>query len=638
MLKTVTVLSTILGFLLLQSPPLHADVDPDLKPGFPVKAIRLSGFYFGGSALHTLVGNIDDEPDLEILVTGISSGPLYAWKSSGALVPGWPSPEIGDEAFPAIGNLSDSESFVVASVLRSPMVALSGSGALLPGWPVSTASTWTAAADLDGDGRDEILIGNSGEHRIEAYYADGTPVPGWPVTPGGFITFGPLAIGDLDGDGQPEIVTIAGPESGGKKLYAYHSDGTPVAGFPVTLLTGLALSPVVIGDVDGDGVPEIVTLSITLLANNFDYLIKAALYAPDGSLKREIVASRESPASFSAGVPALADLDGDGIPEIVVQTGDMMHVWKGDGTDFPGWPIAVPGGSPRNVSGNSPVVGDVDGDGLPDIVITTPGKLYVYNRNGVLQAGFPKIFQSNNFNAITPAIADLDLDGRNEIIVTGDGLGTGGLDVDKVWVYDLGGPPHGPVLWGQFMGGPQHQGYLGNQPPSFWLTVQKTGTGGGLVTSDQSGIGCGSDCGEKYPGGSHVTLSAAAESNSVFAGWSGACAGVGPCTVDLTNNRKVTAQFTKIIQVAAPSSGAIWPIGSKQTLRWSKVSLPNTGNFTIELSRDDGNTWLPIVKKLPKSSSKTWKVSGPPTTAAKIRICSIANPSLCDISAPFTIQ
>ena len=61
----------------------------------------------------------------------------------------------------------------------------------------------------------------------------------------------------------------------------------------------------------------------------------------------------------------------------------------------------------------------------------------------------------------TPAIADIDLDGRNEIIVNGSFWnGFSGM-YPKVWAYDLGGGTHGAVEWGQFMGGPRHQGRYG---------------------------------------------------------------------------------------------------------------------------------------------------------------------------------
>src|SRR3972149_5895759 len=56
---------------------------------------------------------------------------------------------------------------------------------------------------------------------------------------------------------------------------------------------------------------------------------------------------------------------------------------------------------------------------------------------------------------------------------------------------------------------------------TYTLSVSKTGTGSGTVTSSPGGINCGSDCSEPYSYGTPVTLTAAADAGSVFAGWSG---------------------------------------------------------------------------------------------------------------------
>jgi hypothetical protein len=80
--------------------------------------------------------------------------------------------------------------------------------------------------------------------------------------------------------------------------------------------------------------------------------------------------------------------------------------------------------------------------------------------------------------------------------------------------------------------------------PQYTLTVQKSGAGTGTVTSDPGGIDCGGDCDQEYDQGTPVTLSAQADSGSVFTGWSGAgCAGSGTCQVTMDAARSVTATF-----------------------------------------------------------------------------------------------
>jgi sugar lactone lactonase YvrE len=78
-------------------------------------------------------------------------------------------------------------------------------------------------------------------------------------------------------------------------------------------------------------------------------------------------------------------------------------------------------------------------------------------------------------------------------------------------------------------------------PPT--LTVSKAGAGSGTVSSSPSGISCGTTCSAAFGAGTSVTLTATAASGSVFAGWSGACAGTGACTVGMTAAQSVTATF-----------------------------------------------------------------------------------------------
>ncbi len=75
------------------------------------------------------------------------------------------------------------------------------------------------------------------------------------------------------------------------------------------------------------------------------------------------------------------------------------------------------------------------------------------------------------------------------------------------------------------------------------LAVNKTGSGTGLVTSSTGSINCGTSCSGEYLQGSSVTLTAVPDSNSLFAGWSGACTGTDACLVTLNTDTTATATF-----------------------------------------------------------------------------------------------
>jgi len=77
------------------------------------------------------------------------------------------------------------------------------------------------------------------------------------------------------------------------------------------------------------------------------------------------------------------------------------------------------------------------------------------------------------------------------------------------------------------------------------LSVEKTGTGSGSVTSNPPGIDCGSTCSSTFSEGSTVTLTATALPGSSFDGWNGgACSGTGACVLIMNTDVQVTAAFS----------------------------------------------------------------------------------------------
>ena len=79
---------------------------------------------------------------------------------------------------------------------------------------------------------------------------------------------------------------------------------------------------------------------------------------------------------------------------------------------------------------------------------------------------------------------------------------------------------------------------------TYALSVSRTGTGSGTITSAPAGINCGADCAESYSYNTVVNLSPGPSTGSGFDGWSGACLGTGSCVVTMTAPASVVAGYT----------------------------------------------------------------------------------------------
>jgi hypothetical protein len=91
------------------------------------------------------------------------------------------------------------------------------------------------------------------------------------------------------------------------------------------------------------------------------------------------------------------------------------------------------------------------------------------------------------------------------------------------------------------------------------------------------------------------------------------------------------------IKISSPNGGETLKIGTKKTITW-KTSSDLAGRVRIDLSTDGGATWKTIIPSTKDDGSEAWKVTGPPTNQAMIKVMSHLNPDVYDISdANFTI-
>jgi M6 family metalloprotease-like protein len=135
------------------------------------------------------------------------------------------------------------------------------------------------------------------------------------------------------------------------------------------------------------------------------------------------------------------------------------------------------------------------------------------------------------------------------------------------------------------------------------LTVSRSGTGGGTVTSSPAGISCGSDCAESYAAGTNVVLTATPDAGSSFAGWSGACTGAAAqCTVTMGSAQNVAASFTavaatRLVMLTKTGSGTGGVTSSPAGLSCAGgcpsalVSFASNTAVTLVAQADSGSTF-----------------------------------------------
>ena len=114
------------------------------------------------------------------------------------------------------------------------------------------------------------------------------------------------------------------------------------------------------------------------------------------------------------------------------------------------------------------------------------------------------------------------------------------------------------------------------------LTLVKSGSGTGLLTSSPVGIACGTTCNAPFSAATWVTLSATPVSGSTFGGWRGACTGITTtCSVFMDGNQSVTAIFDDQVPGEQFPDLGVWPAG---WLDWGAINWPKGGTPSAWMS------------------------------------------------------
>ena len=268
-------------------------------------------------------------------------------------------------------------------------------------------------ADVDGMPPAEIAIEGSvmryhkGQLKLERLFANPVNQPD---------TSGPTSIlVDLDGDGIDELVSSTSIFNG-----LTGANKTPIALLPYNEPGAWPA----VADFNGDGKPDLVFVqeqAVGYTLTIFDYLHGRFLFGP---LFRRLGPDRLP--DGDGGPPSIADLDGDGVPEIVIAGGDSLCAFSikcagaNPAHECKGGPGALWCNKTQDYSSgvSGATIFDLNGDGIPEVIYRDECWLRIYEgptgRTLYAQA------MTSGTGEEYPVIADVDGDGHADLIVTSD--------------------------------------------------------------------------------------------------------------------------------------------------------------------------------------------------------------------------
>jgi hypothetical protein len=265
-----------------------------------------------------------------------------------------------------------------------------------------------AIGDLNGDGKLDLAVTSWGENSshgaVSVLLNEGNGTFGSPTNYAlSWPQPGSVAIGDLDGDGSPDLAL----GSLGVDIFLNQGAGTFAA--PLTAGSAVESQSVALADFDRDGLLDVAA------ADRYDDWVSVFLNQANGVFSGGTRYSLGTTGNDPGSVVA-ADVNGDGLPDMIVG-----H-WEGVGV------ISVflnPGNglfSNRSdyvdgYGGTTLAVADLNGDGWPDLAVADGSSIGVFLNQGDGTFGQPTYFHSG-VDTVGIAVADLNGDGWPDVIVT----------------------------------------------------------------------------------------------------------------------------------------------------------------------------------------------------------------------------
>jgi len=285
--------------------------------------------------------------------------------------------------------------------------------------PPNTGPLALAVADFNRDGKLDLVSANLHNNTVSAFLGNGdgtfTIAAGSPIS----VPIRPwsVVVADFNGDGKPDIAL--GSYDGGVAVLLGNGNGgfTPAPGSPIQ--AGQMPERLAIGDFNGDGKPDLAVANWAIVTGGREYgNVTVLLGNGDGTFRPS------NNGSFQVGTDvccvAVADFNQDGKSDIAALSfdGGIASVLLGDGsgrfTPAPGSPFTMAGLM------NGIAVGDIDGDGTPDLVASSGTMLLNQSKAPVLQVGQSHTgnFTQGQIGSYTVAVSNLTGSGPTRGTVT----------------------------------------------------------------------------------------------------------------------------------------------------------------------------------------------------------------------------
>jgi hypothetical protein len=499
---TSTLLLCGVVFALAWSAPTSADTTQDIgeqpNAGFPV---RISGF--SAKEASVTVADITGDNKAEIIVGDVDgrisavSGTgqlLWQFRTDIALNNVWSgrdtptrinsAPAVGDvtgdgvpEIVVGVGGVTVEYRDGKVSYENGGVVALNNKGQLLPGWPQLTVDIYEpkgytegvvsspVIADFTGDGKAEIGYGGFDQY-IYLKDQNGRDLPGWPRFARDTVWSSPAAV-DLDGNGVKDMVIGIDAHKvwfydETEEQWVQDEDGGYVLGLQgnAKLLPGWRIfqddavfSSPAVADLDGDQKPEIVIGSGNFwrgLKNNTALGRTVTAYRTDGS-----TLWRQRTDGSVSNAPAIGDVNGDGQFDVVVVADDgddKVYAFNGKDGRLLWKKLARSIFSGDRANGHV-ILGDYDGDGVNDVFAPVGGQVAIMRG----QDGEHFTGTSNPWGDVPVYSANGVMDGSPAL---GDLNGDGKLELvtaaNVVTAWTLPNNK-GVATWPMFRGTPDHE-------------------------------------------------------------------------------------------------------------------------------------------------------------------------------------